>query len=167
MPRENLDVLRAQLGQEVRALQTAVDALDEAVAVHLGVNRTDLRCLDVLMQRDGVAPSQLSTALGLTTGSVTAMLDRLEKIGYLTRSPDPIDRRKVVVRATPQVAAKAYEIFGPLVEDGNREIAHYTREELELLVDFVRRSRAIQERQLANVRGLPSADHQRKGATRT
>src|SRR5216117_2060237 len=112
--------LIADLGDEVRALQAATDALDEAAAAHLGVNRTDLRCLDVLMRLEAAAPGRLGTELGLTTGSVTAMLDRLERQGYVRRAPDPSDRRKVVVRPTAEVVRKANKLYGPLAVEGAR-----------------------------------------------
>ena len=110
----------AELGAAVRANQAAVDAFDEAVADHLGINRTDLRCLDLLLEELGAAatPGQLGGRLGLTTGSVTAMVDRLERLGYVTRSPDPADRRKVVVRPTEKILARTREIYGPLVAEG-------------------------------------------------
>jgi DNA-binding MarR family transcriptional regulator len=152
MSRENRETLRTELGDEVRALQSAVDALDEAVAAHLRVNRTDLRCLDVLMQAGSATPGQLATALGLTTGSVTAMLDRLAKLGYLTRSADPADRRKVIVQPTPEAQRRAGELYGPLAAEGAHEVSRYTAAELRLLIDFVRRSRLLQERHLARIR---------------
>ncbi|MEV0151925.1 MULTISPECIES: hypothetical protein [unclassified Nonomuraea] len=71
--------LRDAMDEEMRLMQAAVDSFDEAAADVLGVNRTDLRCLDILAQGP-VTPSVLEPALGLTTGSVTAMLDRLEKL---------------------------------------------------------------------------------------
>jgi len=155
MSRGIRDTLRAELGDEVRALQSDVDALDEAVAAHLGVNRTDLRCLDVLMQAGSATPGQLAARLGLTTGSVTAMLDRLAKSGYLTRAADPADRRKVVVQPTGLAQRKAGEIYGPLAEAGSRDIARYTEAELRLLLDFLRRSRRLQQEHLKRIRDLP------------
>lgn len=144
--------IREQLGLEVQASQSAVDAFDETVAQYLGVNRTDLRCIEVLLLDQEMTPSQLGVALGLTTGSVTAMLDRLEKLGYLTRSPDPGDRRKVIVRPTEEAAAKSWELYGPIVEDGSSIPASYTDEQVELLLDFTRRSRELYERQIARLR---------------
>ncbi|WP_214326393.1 MarR family transcriptional regulator [Nonomuraea sediminis] len=144
--------IREQLGLEVQASQSAVDAYDEAAAQYLGVNRTDLRCIEVLLEHQEITPSQLGVALGLTTGSVTAMLDRLEKLGYLTRSPDPGDRRKVIVRATEEARAKGWELYGPIVEDGASIPASYTDEQVELLLDFTRRSRELYERQIAKLR---------------
>jgi DNA-binding MarR family transcriptional regulator len=152
MSSESREALASELGTEVRALQSAVDALDEAVAERLGVNRTDLRCLDVLMQSGSATPGQLATGLGLTTGSVTVMLDRLAMLGYLTRSPDPADRRKVIVRPTPAAMRAANEIYGPLAADGARQLRRYTETELRLLLDFVRHSRRLQEEHLGRIR---------------
>jgi DNA-binding MarR family transcriptional regulator len=154
MSRKTLEALSEALGVEVRAHQAAVDALDEAVAAHLGLNRTDLRCLDVLLQMGSASPGQLGTRLGLTTGSVTAMLDRLAKAEYLTRSPDPTDRRKVVVQPTPVVIEKAGELYGPLAEEGASDVARYTQAELELLIDFLRRGREQQEKHLTLIRAM-------------
>ncbi|SRR6266508_2041022 len=154
MSRGIRDTLRTELGEEVRALQADVDALDEAVAAYLGINRTDLRCLDVLMQAGSATPGQLGTRLGLTTGSVTAMLDRLAKLGYLTRSADPKDRRKITVQPTSEALRKGGEVYGPLAEAGARDVARYTEAELRLLLDFVRRSRRLQQEHVARVRAM-------------
>jgi DNA-binding MarR family transcriptional regulator len=151
--------LRRQLGEEVRASQSAVDALDDAAAAYLGVNRTDLRCLDVLLQLGSATPGQLAARLRLRTGSVTAMLDRLEKLGYLSRSPDPGDRRKVIVRVTPDAVREAELVYSPLAEEGERAVSRYTGAEIRLLLDFLRRGRTLQERHLDRIRALP----QRRG----
>jgi DNA-binding MarR family transcriptional regulator len=156
MAQRSRDALVAQLGDEVRATQSAVDALDDAVATYLQVNRTDLRCLEILLlESDSATPGQLATRLGLTTGSVTAMLDRLARLGYVTRTPDAADRRKVVVRATPTVGEKVFAIYGPIAEAGARELHRYTIEQLELLIDFHQRGRALQEAHLTRIRALP------------
>jgi len=155
MSRKN-QALRAELGDEARALQSAVDALDEAVAAHLGVNRTDLRCLDILLRLGPATPGKLATALGLTTGSVTTMLDRLERLGHLSRSSDPTDRRKVLVTPSDSVVRAAGELYGPLADEGARELARYTTAELDLLIDFHRHSRLLQERHTDRIRRLRS-----------
>ncbi|QNP69700.1 MarR family transcriptional regulator [Streptomyces roseirectus] len=142
-----------ELAGEVRALQGAVEAVDAAAAARLGINQTDLRCLDVLLQRESAAPGELGAALGLTTGSVTAMLDRLDKLGYLTREPDPGDRRRSVVRASERTRKAAEEIYRPLAEEANAGLQHYSVDELRLLVEFVRSSREVQEKHVARIRG--------------
>ncbi|GHH80534.1 MarR family winged helix-turn-helix transcriptional regulator [Streptomyces capitiformicae] len=142
-----------ELAGEIRALQGAVEAVDAAAAARLGINQTDLRCLDVLLQRESAAPGELGAALGLTTGSVTAMLDRLDRLGYLTREPDPADRRRSVVRASDRTRQAADEIYRPLAEEANEGLQRYSAAELRLLLDFVRGSREIQEKHVSRIRG--------------
>jgi DNA-binding MarR family transcriptional regulator len=154
MSSDSSEELLRQLGEQVRAFQRAVDQGDDEIARLLGLNRTDLRCLDLLLQEGPSAPGRLATELGLTTGSVTAMLDRMEKIGYISRTPDPGDRRKIVVQATPDIAEQAMEVMLPLVEDSNRATAHYTPEELRLLLDFFDLARGVQERHIDRLRAL-------------
>jgi DNA-binding MarR family transcriptional regulator len=104
-----------------------------------------------------VLPSQLAVQLGLTTGSVTTMLDRLERLGYATRSADPADRRKVVIRITSKAAKKAAKLYGPLALEGDRDVlSRYSAAELGVLLDFHRRSRQLQERHAARIRQLKS-----------
>lgn len=137
----------ADLGEAVQAYQAAVDDYDRETARLLGVNETDLRCLELLLAAEELSPRQLSVRLGLTTSSVTAMLDRLEKAGLLARTPHPVDRRKTVVKVTPEGARRCYEIIAPHIEEGAKELgAKYSAEELRLITDFLRTNTAIQTR---------------------
>lgn len=146
--------LYQRLGDLVREFQRSVDQGDDEIARLLKLNRTDLRCLDLLLQRGPSAPSRLSVELGLTTGSVTAMLDRMEKAGYLTRTPDPSDRRKIIVQATPETAAQAMEAMLPLMEDSAKSMAHYRAADLKLLVDFFTRAIDVQNRHVERLRAM-------------
>jgi MarR family len=129
-----------ELGAALRTYQRSVDAFDETVARYLGVNRTDLRALDVLLEQGQTAPGFLADALGLTTGSVTAMLDRLEKLEYILPSP--------------RILALAGKIYGPLVEEGGPLLGRYSRAELEMLVDLLQRMQAMQETHSERVRRM-------------
>jgi DNA-binding MarR family transcriptional regulator len=143
-----------ELGLDDQAYQAAVHAFDAAAAALLGINLTDLRCLEILLQQESALPGRLGVALGLTTGSVTAMLDRLESLGYVTRTRDATDRRKVIVRATPQATRRVWvEIYQPLYEDGLAAIAQYSDAERATVRDYLRRGRELYERQLDRVRG--------------
>ncbi|MFI9504350.1 MarR family winged helix-turn-helix transcriptional regulator [Nocardia sp. NPDC052566] len=154
MSREDVEALRARVGHESQALQAAVDNIDQAASVFLGINRTDLRCLEVLMQGEST-PGALAAELGLTSGSVTTMLDRLAKLDYVTRHPEPGDRRKTVIRITPEAMNRAMQIYGPIAEEGFGEISTYTAAELNLILDFLTRSRQLQERHRARIAALP------------
>ncbi|HEX5575309.1 MAG TPA: MarR family transcriptional regulator [Gemmatimonadales bacterium] len=146
--------LMQELGGALRSYQRSVDAFDETVARHLGVNRTDLRALDVLLEQGQTTPGFLADAVGLTTGSVTAMLDRLEKLEYIERRPDPGDRRRVTVLPTARLLALAGKIYGPLVEEGGPLLGRYSRAELEMLVDLLQRVQTVQETHSERVRGM-------------
>jgi DNA-binding MarR family transcriptional regulator len=146
------DELIQSLFAEVRAAQVATDALDQAMADHLGVNRTDMRALDVLDQRDGaLTAGELAEAMHLTTGAVTSVLDRLEKAGWARRVRDPDDRRRVLVELTPKLKRVGERVYGS-TEDVLEAFPDYTEAELELLLDFTRMGRAWTEARIANAR---------------
>jgi DNA-binding MarR family transcriptional regulator len=84
------------------------------VARRLGVTRTELDAVDELSQRTGVTPGELGERLSLTSGSVTALLDRLERLGWANRDRHPDDRRKIVVRLTGAGHEIAKSEIGPL-----------------------------------------------------
>ena len=144
----------AELGEVTQAYQAAVDDYDREIARLLGVNETDLRCLELLLAAEEHSPRELSSRLGLTTGSVTAMLDRLEKYGLITRTPHPVDRRKTVVKVTAEGARRCYELIAPHIADAGKEIgAKYSVDELRLVTDFLRTGTAIQNRHTQRLRG--------------
>lgn len=143
-----------RLGDEIRAGQRATDKIDELVTELLGVNRTDARCLDILDQHGRMTAGQLASASGLTTGAVTAVVDRLERSGYARRVADPEDRRRVLVELTEKARELSWELMGrPLMEASQPIIARYSDEELELLLEFARTSRELQEQHAEWLRG--------------
>ena len=145
-----------RLGAAVQAYQAAVDDFDREVARLLGINATDARCLEILLQEaSGATPRELADRLGLTTGSATTMLDRLEKVGYVTRSAHPSDRRKLLVHATATARERAFELIGPLVDDGERTLlSRYSAEQLELITEFLTRAAELQREHVARLRGM-------------
>ena len=152
MSSEFADSAGWELGRDDQAYQAAVHDFDAAAAAALGINLTDLRCLEILLHQESALPSRLGAALGLTTGSVTAMLDRLEALGLVTRTRDAADRRKVIVRATPLATQRVWvEIYQPLTEDGLAGIAHYSEAERAAVRDYLRRGRELYERQRARL----------------
>jgi DNA-binding MarR family transcriptional regulator len=108
----------------------------QAVADRLGLNVIDLRCLR--LAREAVEPTagHLAKITGLTTGTITALLDRLEKARFIRRERDPEDRRKVIVRVLPGGVQKVARIMAPLSEDMNRALQNFTEEELRAVVKF-------------------------------
>jgi DNA-binding MarR family transcriptional regulator len=139
--------LQADLGDEVRANQRATDVVDELVSQLMGINRTDSRCMDILDQHGSMSAGDLAEASRLTTGAITAVIDRLERAGYARRVPDPSDRRRVLVEITPKAYEAAMELMiGPLQELYEPLAARYSDDDLRLLIDFARQGRQLQER---------------------
>src|SRR5438876_108647 len=85
MSNETRDQVIWQLGDAIRQSQVDTDAFDQFVADSLGINRTDLRCGDILERSGPMTAGELAKAAHLTTGAVTALLDRLEAAGRRTR----------------------------------------------------------------------------------
>ena len=146
--------LQAELAEQIQTYQARVDAFDELAAARLGVNRTDLRCVEILVTQQTASPGELGPALGLTTGGVTAMLIRLERLGYLRRLPHPDDGRKVVVQVTAEALRRVAELYAPIAEAGHRLLGAYSDAEVELLTGFLRAVRELYEDNLERVRGL-------------
>jgi DNA-binding MarR family transcriptional regulator len=127
--------LIGEVGSAVQAFQRATDAFDDAVAAHLGLNRTDLRCLDWLS--GGPMPAgDVSQATGLSSAATTKLIDRLEQKGFVRRVRSDADRRSVLVEMTPKAADLSGEVYGPLVVDGTTLLGSYDMAELARLRDY-------------------------------
>ena len=95
---------------------------------------------------------ELARESGLSTGAVTAVIDRLEKAGWVRRLPDPSDRRRVLVEVTPEMQEKSWEIYRPLKERGDAMLKDVPLAELKRMRDFMRASRAITEERIRELR---------------
>lgn len=126
--------------------------LTTAVADQLGMPATDLTCLNLLLSAGSAAPSWLAERLGMTSSAATKMLDRLERAGYLSRSDDPTDRRKIIVRPNVDRALAAGEYFEPMWQRMNEALARYTDEQLEFVLEFSRVTQEVTEEHINRVR---------------
>ncbi len=128
----------AELITESRIGQNAADTMDAAVAELLGVNRTDVLCLDILARLGTVPAGRLAEESRLTTGAITAVLDRLEQAGYVRRLNDPGDRRRVLVETTDRFKELAEHAWGPVAEELLASGRRFTREQLDGIREFLR-----------------------------
>jgi DNA-binding MarR family transcriptional regulator len=111
--------------------------MGQAAADKIGVNATDLNCLNLLSFSGQMTAGQLARATGLTTASITAVIDRLEEAGFVRRERDAADRRRVVVRLVTERAVRdVASVFLPLVQAWQQLAERYTDDELQLIVDF-------------------------------
>lgn len=111
-----------------------------ALARKAGLSITDSECLGFLGLQGGTStPTAIARYTGLTTGSTTAMLDRLEKAGFIRRQPNPNDRRGVLVEITEQWGKTAMPLVAGVQQAHRKLIASYSAPELETIVDFLAR----------------------------
>jgi DNA-binding MarR family transcriptional regulator len=140
-----------ELVYEVRRSQNATDRFDQAVADAIGINRTDMRCLDVISREGPVPAGRLADETGLTTGAITTVLDRLERGGFARRVRDPNDRRRVLVELTPEAFQGSVNYYAAHMALSERLFRRYTEEQLEMFLEWVREGRELNEREAAKL----------------
>ena len=110
-----------------------------ATARKLGLNVTDSECLSLLSIKGVSTPTELARYTGLTTGSTTTMLDRLEKAKFIRRKPNPKDRRGVLIEINQQYRKTVGPFIAGLQKAQSELIASYSDNELETIADFLTR----------------------------
>jgi DNA-binding MarR family transcriptional regulator len=113
------------------------DRLDSLVARSIGAPPVEFKAMDHITEAGELTPSQLADRLALTSGAVTALLDRLERLGWVKREPHPSDRRSVVVRRATPAESAAMQIYGPVAERIARVAAKMTSAEREAAIRFL------------------------------
>lgn len=131
------EAIGLRLKEAVRANQTANDQFDEALTSFLGINRTDGRCLDIIDRKGPVTAGQLAIDSGLTTGAVTAIVDRLERQGYVRRVRDEADRRKVYVENTDRIRQISSHIFGHFARLSPVLTSRFSPEQVRGIIQFL------------------------------
>jgi DNA-binding MarR family transcriptional regulator len=144
-----------ELISEFRVAGNQDSAFDNLAADRLGLNRTDLHCINIIENSGGLTAGRLATEAGLTSGAVTGVIDRLERAGYARRVSDPADRRRVKVEVTPKFYARADKIWGPVAADwASRLGGRFTAAELERAIDFLRTTNELSREHLERLREM-------------
>lgn len=134
-----------RVGIAVRKMGAQSVLTSEAVAGRFGLHKTDLESLDLIYLRGGACSAgDLCRATGLTSGSTTALIDRLVKAGYVIREDDPNDRRRQIVRIQGEAIEPIKAVYGPMQAEMFRLWSSYQQDDLEVIVDFITRSTQLQ-----------------------
>ncbi len=141
----NKSELKRQLVIDSRENGISYALFRNALGKRLKLSSTDFEGLDLIFFRGITTPSELSKYTGLSSGSTTVMIDRLEKAGLARRQINPDDRRGVHVVITEEAACKIGPLFTSARVAQNELMAGYSREELETLLDYFKRSAAMFE----------------------
>jgi DNA-binding MarR family transcriptional regulator len=121
----------------MRRHSTAMVLLHHAVAERLGLGPTDHKCLDVLGERGEMTGSELAAITGLTTGAVTGVVARLERAGYLSRTPDPRDGRKQILSLDPIRTREVHEVFDPMRQELTARLPRFDAHQLTAIAEFL------------------------------
>ncbi|TFV53781.1 MarR family transcriptional regulator [Blastococcus sp. TF02A_35] len=123
-----------ELALLLRRLNVELDAVTARFAELHGLNRTDVRALVAIMDAarrgEALTAGRLGEAVDLRSASVTALVDRLEKVGHLRRTRDAQDRRRVVLEMSDSARVAGHEHFGGLARELTAAMAGYTEDEL-------------------------------------
>ncbi|WP_225832594.1 MarR family winged helix-turn-helix transcriptional regulator [Streptomyces sp. NK08204] len=151
--------LYEELSRESRRYLAAYVLFNQAIADHLGLHPTDVQCLSLLTAEPGpLTVKQIADMTGLTTGSATRLVDRLERGGYVLRTPDPQDRRRVLVSPVPERMARVTSVWDDLGQTWQRLLDDHTEDELEVITRHMRRAHDLSHTQMRRLRSRPKAD---------
>ncbi len=117
----------------------------EAVARSGGLNGTDLQAVGLLLSEGPATPGELATRTGLSAGgAITAMIDRLERAGFVTRTRDETDRRRVIVTAVPEaVMSRVGDVYARVAQRWNDYLDTLTDEEIEFANELFERAARV------------------------
>lgn len=133
-----------ELMREMRLMSSFDSLFSQAVGERVGMHQTDIETVDLLSTLGPMTAGELSARTGLTSGATTRLIDRLERAGYVRRCPDAADRRCVIIEPVQENLEKQLgALFQPL-HDGMAELwSTFDEKELDVIIEFVRRSNAL------------------------
>ncbi|MPZ95904.1 MAG: MarR family transcriptional regulator [Propionibacteriales bacterium] len=134
--------LTAAIKESLRELSNQLSLLNSQVGAHVELRAVDFDCLELITRHGPLSPSALARRAGLHPATVTGILDRLARGGWVVRERDPeaSDRRAVTVRALRDRNAELFELFSGMNSSMDKICAEYDDTELELFADFLRRT---------------------------
>lgn len=110
---------------------------NHAIAEFIGCHPTDQECIDLLDWTGPLSAGEIGVHLGLSSGAVTGLIDRLESGGWVRRERDPQDRRRVVVHLATERGAELWPLFQPLSEAVDAYRDRLNERDLRVVVDFL------------------------------
>ncbi len=132
--------LTSSIKQSLRALSIQLSLLNHQVGARAGLNDVDLDCLDLVNRHGPLSPSALAERAALHPATLTGILDRLERGGWVARERSPSDRRSILVRALRDRNAELVRLYSGMNSSMTEICARYGDAELEVLADFLRRT---------------------------
>jgi DNA-binding MarR family transcriptional regulator len=135
-------------------MSTATILFHAAVADRLGISATDVKCYSILRQTGPITAGELAERTGLTTGAITGVIDRLERVALARRVRDLHDRRRIVLELIHNAERERAlaQLYEPLGRRINVLVAQYTESERATLLDFLTKASAVLEAETTSLR---------------
>ncbi|MFC1436797.1 MarR family transcriptional regulator [Streptacidiphilus sp. N1-10] len=132
----------AAIRESLRELSIQLSLLNHQVGSRLALKDVDLDCLDLINRHGPLSPSALGRLAGLHPATLTGILDRLQKNGWIARERDTADRRAVVLRPLRERNAEILQLYSGMNGAMEEICSGYSEAELALLADFLDRTAA-------------------------
>ena len=137
----------------MRRTGSVMQLITQAAAERIGINSTDMNCLNIVALTGAMTAGELAKATGLTTASITGVLDRLEESGFVRRDRDVADRRRVIIQLNFSRGLRdVAPVFAPMLAAWRAATARYTDDELRLILSFQLELEQILRDQLTRLR---------------
>ena|SRR5436190_3886112 len=146
VPPERVEEIRSRqraasaIRDSLRDLRIQLALLNYRVGSQVELRDIDLDCLDVLDTSGPLSPSALARRTGMHPATMTGVLDRLERGGWIARERDPADRRAVLIRVVRDRYGELLGHYTGLSRSMNKLLAGYSDDELAVIADFMRRA---------------------------
>lgn len=124
----------------LRALRLELARLNHRVSDRIELRDLDLDCFDLVARSGGLTPTELAALSGVHPATLTGILDRLERGGWIVRERAAGDRRSVTVRPAPRSAARVLPHFAGMNRAMDDACADFSDEQLDLIAEFLRRA---------------------------
>jgi DNA-binding MarR family transcriptional regulator len=125
--------------EALRDVGVELSMLNQRISGHLDLRGPDLQCLDLIDRLGPLSPSGLARLAGLHPATMTGVIDRLERGGWISRERDPSDRRGVVLQPVPVRRADVLRLASGMNAGVAKVCADYSSEDLDLIATFLRR----------------------------
>ena len=142
MPGRTRPELLKKIDEMLRKVSAQSVLISDLVAGLVGLNSTDLECLDLLLLAGSTTAGKLAEHTGLTSGATTAVIDRLERAGFVTRRRDDEDRRRVLVEIVPSAIERITPFYVPVQASVKQLNRQFSDTQLEAVVDYMTKALA-------------------------
>ena len=140
VPRRTRAELLEKIDETLRKVSAQSVLISDLVAGLVGLNSTDLECLDLLLLAGPTTAGKLGEHTGLTSGATTAVIDRLERAGFVRRRRDANDRRRVLVEIVKSSIDRIVPLYAPIKARVNQLNRQFNDAELSAVVDYMTRA---------------------------